>query len=51
MSVTIVRCSKHGVHFGHQPVTGIQDGPFIFGHRSKIHIINLERPWPCTRMR
>jgi small subunit ribosomal protein S2 len=36
-----------GVHFGHQ--TRFWDpkmAPFIFGHRNKIHIINLEKTLP-----
>jgi small subunit ribosomal protein S2 len=36
-----------GVHFGHQ--TRFWDpkmAPFIYGHRNKIHIINLERTLP-----
>jgi len=33
-----------GVHFGHQTrYWNPKMAPFIFGHRNKIHIINLER--------
>ena len=33
-----------GVHFGHQTrYWNPKMAPFIFGHRNKIHIINLEQ--------
>ena len=33
-----------GVHFGHQTrYWNPKMAPFIFGHRNKIHIINLEK--------
>ena len=33
-----------GVHFGHQTrYLNPKMAPFIFGHRNKIHIINLEK--------
>ena len=36
-----------GVHFGHQTrFWNPKMGPFIFGHRNKIHIINLEKSLP-----
>jgi small subunit ribosomal protein S2 len=36
-----------GVHFGHQTrYWNPQMGPYIFGDRSKIHIINLEKTLP-----
>jgi len=36
-----------GVHFGHQTrFWNPKMAPFIFGHRNKIHIINLERSLP-----
>ena len=44
MSVTMRQMLEAGVHFGHQ--TRFWDpkmAPFIFGHRNKIHIINLEK--------
>ena len=31
---------------GIKPVLESQDGPYIFGHRNKIHIINLEKSLP-----
>ncbi len=47
MSVTMREMLEAGVHFGHQ--TRFWDpkmAPFIFGHRNKIHIINLEKTLP-----
>jgi small subunit ribosomal protein S2 len=36
-----------GVHFGHQTrFWNPKMAPFIFGHRNKIHIINLEKSLP-----
>ena len=36
-----------GVHFGHQTrYWNPQMAPYLFGHRNKIHIINLERTLP-----
>jgi small subunit ribosomal protein S2 len=36
-----------GVHFGHQTrFWNPKMSPFIFGHRNKIHIINLEKTLP-----
>ena len=36
-----------GVHFGHQTrYWNPQMSPFLFGHRNKIHIINLEKTLP-----
>ena len=36
-----------GVHFGHQTrYWNPKMGPYIFGERNKIHIINLERTLP-----
>ena len=36
-----------GVHFGHQTrFWNPKMAPFIFGHRNKIHIINLEKTLP-----
>ncbi|MFD2272466.1 30S ribosomal protein S2 [Undibacterium arcticum] len=33
-----------GVHFGHQTrFWNPKMAPFIFGHRNKIHIVNLEK--------
>jgi small subunit ribosomal protein S2 len=37
-----------GVHFGHQTrFWNPKMAPFIFGHRNKIHIINLEKTQPA----
>jgi small subunit ribosomal protein S2 len=44
MSVTMRQMLEAGVHFGHQTrFWNPKMSPFIFGHRNKIHIINLER--------
>jgi len=44
MSVTMRQMLEAGVHFGHQTrYWNPRMAPFIFGHRNKIHIINLER--------
>jgi len=44
MATSMREMLECGVHFGHQTrLLAPQDGPFIFGHRNKIHIINLER--------
>ena len=44
MSVTIRQMLEAGVHFGHQTrFWNPKMAPFIFGHRNKIHIINLEK--------
>ena len=48
MSVTMREMLEAGVHFGHQ--TRFWDpkmAPFIYGHRNKIHIINLEKTLPA----
>lgn len=38
---------KAGVHFGHQTrYWNPKMAPFIFGHRNKIHIVNLEKTLP-----
>ena len=47
MAVTMREMLEAGVHFGHQ--TRFWDpkmAPYIFGHRNKIHIINLEKSLP-----
>jgi small subunit ribosomal protein S2 len=37
-----------GVHFGHQTrFWNPKMAPYIYGHRNKIHIINLEKTLPC----
>jgi len=44
MSVTMRQMLEAGVHFGHQTrYWNPKRAPFIFGHRNKIHIINLEK--------
>jgi len=44
MSVTMRQMLEAGVHFGHQTrFWNPKMAPYIFGHRSKIHIINLEK--------
>jgi small subunit ribosomal protein S2 len=44
MSVTMRQMLEAGVHFGHQTrFWNPRMAPFIFGHRNRIHIINLER--------
>ncbi len=44
MAVTMREMLEAGVHFGHQTrFWNPRMAPFIFGHRNKIHIVNLER--------
>ncbi|ODT69138.1 MAG: 30S ribosomal protein S2 [Nitrosomonadales bacterium SCN 54-20] len=44
MSVTMRQMLEAGVHFGHQTrFWSPKMAPYIFGHRNKIHIINLEK--------
>ena len=44
MSVTMREMLEAGVHFGHQTrYWNPKMGQYIFGHRNKIHIVNLER--------
>ena len=44
MSVTMRQMLEAGVHFGHQTrYWNPKMAEFIFGHRNKIHIINLEK--------
>ena len=48
MSVTMREMLEAGVHFGHQTrFWNPKMAPFIFGHRNKIHIINLEKTQPA----
>jgi small subunit ribosomal protein S2 len=43
-SVTMREMLEAGVHFGHQTrFWNPKMAPFIFGHRNKIHIVNLEK--------
>ena len=47
MSVTMREMLEAGVHFGHQTrFWNPKMAPFIYGHRNKIHIINLEKTQP-----
>src|SRR5258706_13747079 len=44
MAITMRQIREAGVHFGHQTrYWNPKMAPFIFGHRNKIHIINLEK--------
>src|SRR3954468_7252301 len=44
VSITMRQMLEAGVHFGHQTrYWNPKMAPYIFGHRNKIHIINLER--------
>jgi small subunit ribosomal protein S2 len=47
MSITMREMLEAGVHFGHQTrFWNPKMAPFIFGHRNRIHIINLEKSLP-----
>ena len=47
MPVSMREMLEAGVHFGHQTrFWNPKMAPFIFGHRNKIHIINLEKTLP-----
>src|SRR5260370_40616504 len=47
MSVTMREMLEAGVHFGHQTrFWNPKMAPFIFSHRNKLHIINLEKSLP-----
>ena len=44
MSMTMRQMLEAGVHFGHQTrFWNPKMAPYIFGARSKIHIVNLEK--------
>jgi small subunit ribosomal protein S2 len=44
MAVTMRQMLEAGVHFGHQTrFWNPKMAPYIYGHRNKIHIINLEK--------
>src|SRR3989338_6423138 len=48
MAVTMRQMLEAGVHFGHQTrFWNPKMAPYIFGHRNKIHIINLEKTLPA----
>jgi len=45
--VSMRQMLEAGVHFGHQTrYWNPKMGPYIFGHRNKIHIVNLEKTLP-----
>ena len=47
MSTTMREMLEAGVHFGHQTrFWNPKMAPYIYGHRNKIHIINLEKTQP-----
>ncbi|GIX26600.1 30S ribosomal protein S2 [Pelomicrobium sp. G1] len=47
MSITMRQMLEAGVHFGHQTrFWNPKMAPYIFGHRNRIHIINLEKTLP-----
>jgi small subunit ribosomal protein S2 len=47
MTVSMREMLEAGVHFGHQTrFWNPKMAPYIFGHRNKIHIINLEKTLP-----
>jgi len=47
MSFSMREMLEAGVHFGHQTrFWNPKMAPFIYGHRNKIHIINLEKTLP-----
>jgi small subunit ribosomal protein S2 len=47
MTVSMRQMLEAGVHLGHQTrFWNPKMAPFIFGHRNKIHIINLEKTLP-----
>ncbi len=48
MSVTMRQMLEAGVHFGHQTrFWNPKMAPYIYGHRNKIHIVNLEKTLAC----
>ncbi|WP_296870148.1 30S ribosomal protein S2, partial [Tibeticola sp.] len=47
MNVTMREMLEAGVHFGHQTrFWNPKMAPYIFGHRNKIPIVNLEKSLP-----
>ncbi len=47
MPITMREMLEAGVHFGHQTrFWNPKMAPYLYGHRNKIHIINLERTLP-----
>ncbi len=50
MSISMREMLEAGVHFGHQTrFWNPKMAPYIFGHRNKIHIINLEKSLPLLQ--
>ena len=50
MAVTMREMLEAGVHFGHQTrFWNPKMAPYIYGHRNKIHIINLEKSLPMLQ--
>jgi small subunit ribosomal protein S2 len=48
--VSMRQMLEAGVHFGHKTrYWNPKMGPYIFGHRNKIHIINLEKTLPLLK--
>ena len=49
-AVTMRQMLEAGVHFGHQTrFWNPKMAPYIFGERSKIHILNLEKTLPLYK--
>jgi small subunit ribosomal protein S2 len=49
-AITMRQMLEAGVHFGHQTrYWNPKMGPYIFGQRNKIHIINLEKTLPLFK--
>ena len=47
MNISMREMLEAGVHFGHQTrFWNPKMAPYIFGHRNKIHIVNLEKTLP-----
>jgi len=47
MTISMREMLEAGVHFGHQTrFWNPKMAPYIFGHRNKIHIVNLEKTLP-----
>ena len=52
MTITMREMLEAGVHFGHQTrFWNPKMAPYIYGHRNKIHIINLEKTQPLFERR
>ena len=48
--ITMRQLLEAGVHFGHRTrYWNPQMEPYIYGHRNKIHIINLEETLPLLK--